>query len=358
LSRALKSGGRAVTATVIETKGSTPRKTGSKMVVTSDGACAGTIGGGCAENQVFSLGRELMEHGRAVVLDVNLSLSPDSGSEMICGGRMRILADPWSEADGALAERIAGELVARRSCVLVTAVRGEAVGRGLVAENRALDDGLKALEIPGLDPRVEEAFGSGRPSVTETPGEILVVEPLEPSLSLVLAGAGHIAQPLGVFGKMLGFHVTVLDDRDVFANPMRFPRADRIIVGPFEESLRTLPLDRRTYVVLLTRGHDYDEECLRAVLGSGAAYIGMIGSRRRVRVVVDRLKGQGFAPELFERLHAPVGLDLGAETPAEIALCIAAEIEHVLKGGTGCPLSRKKPPSQGESPGKETIHAG
>jgi xanthine dehydrogenase accessory factor len=355
LACALGSGMRAATATVIETKGSTPRKAGSKMLITSEGGVTGTIGGGCAENQVFNKGRAIMEEGRAVVLDVNLSLSPDSGSEMICGGRMRILVDPWAAGHAPVASRVAEETSERRSCVLVTHADEASITRGVIGEDLAVDEALRRLGIEDLERLVKNALAGDRPYFRETQGTLLTIEPFLPALSLVIAGAGHIAQPLATFGSMLGFHVTVMDDRDIFANPGRFPKAGRIIVGPFEEALRTLPIDRRTYVVLLTRGHDYDEECLRAVITRDAAYLGMIGSRRRVRAVIDKLKAQGFAEDLFERLHAPVGLDLGAETPQEIALCIAAEIEMVMKGGTGCPLSRKFAEQKKTGPPEDVI---
>lgn len=324
LEDALGRGLGAVTATVVETRGSTPRKAGSKMLITSDGEVAGTIGGGCAESQVFSQGRALMEEVSPRVLTVDLTLSPDSGSEMICGGWMKVLAEPWRGADREIAACARDALEKRVPCALVTRISDGAPSRSVVT------DGDEAAQVLARE----------APLFRESPGELLFVEPLLPALSLVIAGAGHIAQPLATLAKMLGFHVTVIDDRDVFANAQRFPGAARVIVGAFGETLKSLPIDGRTFIVLLTRGHDFDEECLEATLGRNAAYLGMIGSRRRVKAVKERLRRRGLGEDLFTDLYAPIGLDLKAETPGEIALSIAAELEMIKRGGTAQHLSR------------------
>ena len=150
---------------------------------------------------------------------------------------------------------------------------------------------------------------------------------------LVVVGAGHIAQPLATFAEVLDFHVTVLDDRPTYANRERFPRADEIIVGGYAESLASLNLDTGTYIVLVTRGHVHDMLCLEHVVGLPVAYVGMIGSRRRVRTVMQNLRDRGCDTAALSRVHAPVGLDIGAHTPAEIALAIMAEIVNLRRGG-------------------------
>ena len=152
--------------------------------------------------------------------------------------------------------------------------------------------------------------------------------------SLVIVGAGHIAQPLAAMGRLCDFTVTVLDDRAQFANRQRFPQAERVIAGPLAETLRGLPLDRDTYVVLITRGHQHDVECLLEIVDAPLAYLGMIGSRRRVRGVFELLEEErGIRREKLRRVYAPIGLDIGAKTPAEIALTIMAEVIKVTRGG-------------------------
>ncbi len=172
------------------------------------------------------------------------------------------------------------------------------------------------------------------------PGVEVFLEVHHPDPELVIAGGGHIARPLCRLGALLGLRVTVLDDRPGFAEPERFPEADRVLKVDFAEPFAELRLHRRSHVVLVTRGHRYDYECLRAVLRHDPlpGYVGMIGSRRRVRATFRHLLEEGIGRERLAAVHAPVGLDLGAEGPEEIALSIAAEIVLRRRGGTGRPL--------------------
>ena len=161
---------------------------------------------------------------------------------------------------------------------------------------------------------------------------------------LIIVGAGHIAIPLASIAATCDFEVTVLDDRPQYAHPDRFPTAKSVIAGPFREELGKLrdagALDSHTYIVLVTRGHSYDVESMLEVLDEPLAYIGMIGSKRRIRAVFELLeREQGIAPEKFDRVHAPIGLDIGARTPAEIAICIMAEIINIMRNGPAVSLS-------------------
>jgi xanthine dehydrogenase accessory factor len=158
---------------------------------------------------------------------------------------------------------------------------------------------------------------------------------------LYVVGAGHIAVPLVKIAKILDFHVTVIDDRLQYANRERFAEADQVLVGDMGEALAGLAITPSTYIVLITRGHKYDEPCLRVIIHSKAKYIGMIGSKRRVRACFERFKkDERIAEEVIERVYAPIGLDLNAETPEEIALAILAEIVKVRRGGKAQSLSR------------------
>lgn len=150
---------------------------------------------------------------------------------------------------------------------------------------------------------------------------------------LIIVGAGHIAVPLAAMAKLLDFEVTVLDDRPQFATSERFPCADRILLGPYRETLTGIPIDSDTYIVLVTRGHVHDQACLEQVLDYSAAYIGMIGSKVRVRTVMKHARDNGHDISKLRRVYAPVGLDIGSQTPAEIALAIMAEIVNVRRGG-------------------------
>jgi len=167
----------------------------------------------------------------------------------------------------------------------------------------------------------------------------LFIEVAVPRPSLLIVGAGHVGQSLAQMGKLMGFWVVVLDDRPDYANAERFPEADEIIAADFIETLRDYPITDTAYVVLVTRGHRYDEQSLRQILNSSAAYIGMIGSRRRVATILRHLAEEGYPPERLQQVYSPIGLDIGGETPEEIALSIMAEIVKVRRGGRGQSLA-------------------
>ena len=184
---------------------------------------------------------------------------------------------------------------------------------------------LVALELPEVGSKVEVFF-----EVMPSPPKLIVV------------GAGHIAVPLVKFAKILDFHVTVIEDRILFANRERFPDADEILVGDMALTLKGLPITPSTYIVLITRGHKYDEPCLREIIHSPAKYIGMIGSRRRIKACFERFRDEEkIAEEVIQRVYAPIGLDISTETPEEIALSILAEIIKVRRGGKAQSLSGK-----------------
>jgi xanthine dehydrogenase accessory factor len=171
----------------------------------------------------------------------------------------------------------------------------------------------------------------------------IYVERWAPPPELVIVGAGHIAQPLAIVGRLLDFRVSVLDDRPEFATRERFPGADRVLVADFADLLAGIDIGPRTSLVLVTRGHRHDYDCLRALARTGAepAYIGMIGSSRRVRAAFEQLAAEGVEAGWLARIHAPLGLDIGAETPAEIAIAVGAEIVLATRGGSGRPLSER-----------------
>jgi xanthine dehydrogenase accessory factor len=157
---------------------------------------------------------------------------------------------------------------------------------------------------------------------------------------LIVVGAGHIAVPLVKLAKVLDFHVIVIDDRLLYANRERFPDADEVLVGDMAQMLKERTITPSCYIVLITRGHAYDEPCLRVVLPSQAKYIGMIGSRRRIKACFQRFRDEDkISEELIEKVYAPIGLDIATETPAEIALSILAEVTKVRRGGEAASLS-------------------
>jgi xanthine dehydrogenase accessory factor len=236
--------------------------------------------------------------------------------------------------------------------VVVRADRAELLGRRLVIARGAQGDVVThgSLGSAPLDAAaaalIREAFDN--PRARDGLREIdaggssaeLYMEVRRPVQELIVVGAGHIAQPMAHLGSLLGFRVIVLDDRPDFATRERFPDADRLIQADFSDPFADVLLHERTHILLVTRGHKYDYECLLRALRTDPppAYIGMIGSRRRVRATYVQLVDEGFGRDLIDRIHAPVGLDIGAETPEEIAVAVAAELVMLRRGGTGVPL--------------------
>ncbi len=237
--------------------------------------------------------------------------------------------------------------------VLATVVEADngAVEAGekiLIRDGRAVlgsigDDRLAAAIVAEAASRLKEEKSKLVPLALAGGGSAEVFfEVLPAPPKLVVVGAGHIAVPLVKLAKILDFHVTVLDDRILFANRERFPDADSIRVGDMAEELKGMAITPSTYIVLITRGHKYDETCLREIIHSDAKYIGMIGSRRRIKACFERFKNEEkIAEEVIARVYAPIGLDIGTETPEEIALSIMAEIVKIRRGGQAKSMSGK-----------------
>ena len=182
---------------------------------------------------------------------------------------------------------------------------------------------LVSLDIPDAGGRLQIFF------------EVMPAPP-----KLIVVGAGHIAVPLAKIAKVVDFHVTVIDDRLLYANRERFPDADEVLVGDMAQMLKEMTITPSCYIVLITRGHKYDEPCLREIIHSQAKYIGMIGSRRRIKACFQRFRDEEkIAEEMIERVYAPIGLNIATETPAEIALSILGEVIKVRRGGKAASLS-------------------
>ena len=368
--RVLQGGKPFVLATVVNVRGSTPREVGAKMIVRDDGQF-GTIGGGCGEAEVFRKARVLLEErAEARLAEVDLTGDFDQQEIGTCGGIMDVFIDRWSpEADLPLAKKLADAADRNRPAALLTVVdpgiNGVRVGSRTVVDPAHREVAVLApvgLEAFALEQVAERAADShaGLVEVGETGlkhttriapngAPRIFIDPIAGAQRLIIVGAGHIAQPLASMGSMLGFHVTVIDDRHQFANRERFPTANEIIVKPFRNAIESLMLDKHCFLVSVTRGHAYDEEAVEAALRQPCGFVGMIGSRRRVKTTLDRLIEAGIPRERAEQVHAPLGLDLGAETPEEIAVAIIAEIIRERRTGVrdvltmGVKLGRLKP---------------
>jgi xanthine dehydrogenase accessory factor len=304
-------------ATVINVRGSTPREVGAKMLVHETGQ-TGTIGGGCGEAEVFRKARILLTEGeRSRLAEVDLT------------GDLEQTAALLTVIEGGAAPLVGG------TKTLINPARECGDREGLFLNEAALAQ-LRQLAQVGSPALLElDTTGGVHPVVRLDPSTAtrVFLDPVGATQHLIIAGAGHIAQPLASLGSMLGFRVTIIDDRASFANRERFPTADQIIVKPFAAAVDSLKLDRHCYLVSVTRGHAFDDETIRAALRQPAGFIGMIGSRRRVRATLARLEEEGYDPARLDEIHAPLGLDIGAETPEEIALSIMAEIIRERRTG-------------------------
>lgn len=364
-----RAGTPVAVATIIQAKGSTPREVGAKMVVRGEGLLMGTVGGGCGEAQVLWDAVRVLEQGPPMISQVDLTGELSDRSQTNCGGIMDVFIDRmrWEEpAAVGLPARETVEVITdaaakREGLVLATVVGGQGRLQRVPAGSKWIvhQDGrlLGTLEDPALRAGIVReaaaalAAGQSRRVHLDDDGVVvhgperdqavldLFLEVLAAPLEVLIVGAGHIAVPLAKMAKLLEFEVTVLDDRASFANRERFPEADRVISGNIEGVLRQYPVGPSTHLVLVTRGHQLDEEALKVVIGKGAAYLGMIGSRRRVKEVFRHLRDAGVPEDLIRRVHAPIGLDIGAETPAEIATAVMGEIVKVRRGGRAQSLS-------------------
>jgi len=348
--RLLQQGQRGALATVVQTHGSTPQKVGAQAIFLETGRVLGTIGGGCLEAEARRRALDSLQTGEAQLFKLHLNDDFGWDDGLICGGTAQIWVEPLPARELSLLEKTVALVEQRQPAVLTTVVQAPDPalwGRRILAQPEGPVEGAvpEALRA-ALAARTAEVLAGPEPvwvSLTLPDGtEVgLYSEPLRPRPELIICGAGHIGAAVCHLGAWLDFAVTVIDDRSDFANAERLPEADRILVGDPAEALRQLPLGEDSYVVIVTRGHRHDAQCLRACIRSKAGYLGMIGSRRKVKLIFDELLQEGLAtPEELARVHAPIGLNIGGTTVEEIAVSIAAELVAVRSGqGVGQKMS-------------------
>lgn len=275
--------------------------------------------------------------------------------------------DAGEIAEAVLAARRGGPAVLVATVIAAPEARGERVGAKMLVRRdgsaagtlgaEALDEGVKresmdAFRRHGVEVVYLSVTGERveRRDDEASDAYQVMLEVHESPASLLIIGGGHVGKALATIGDLCGFSVEIVDDRPEYANEERFPEADRITCGRFDEVLADYPIDANMYVVCVTRGHRHDETSLRLVAESGAAYIGMIGSKRRVGAVLQHLVEEGVDPAAVERVHTPIGLDIGAETPEEIAVSVMAEIIMARRGGSGGSMRAAKGRKHGVAP--------
>lgn len=310
-----RSGRGAAIATVVETWGSAPRQAGSQLAISGEGELVGSVSGGCVEGAVVAEALEALEDGRPRLLSFGVSDEDAFSVGLACGGTIRVLVEPVATGDG-VPETLLAELVAARAARRPVAV--------------VTDIETWARQLAGPDEEgLAEMFRRDRSGMLDD-RRLAVIH--NPPLRLAVIGAGHIAQPLVRMARLAGFDPFLIDPRETFASAARFP-GERISHDWPDEALAALAPDARTAVVALSHDPKIDDPALEVALRSDAFYIGALGSTRTHAKRVARLGAAGFSEAEISRIHAPVGLDIGAVTPAEIAVATLAEITRALRRG-------------------------
>ncbi len=320
--KALSRGEDAVLCSIIASSGSTPRGKGAKMAVFEDGSTLGTVGGGAVEYHSILTAKEALREKTGFSKGFDLSPNQTADIGMICGGKVVVYFQFFSgkdEPERKKLEHIVSLLDKNEDAWLITLVsEGRQVGLGVYEEK----EGLKYVDLPLED--VRPLLKSSGVLQKQEPS--FYVEPLVQSGYVYVFGGGHVAQELVPVLAHVGFRPVVYEDREMFAAAELFPKAAAKIVGPFTDIFKKIAITRKDYVAIMTRGHQADYQVLEQVMRTDACYIGMIGSKHKIASTFKRLVEAGIDEAELSRIHSPIGLPIQGETPAEIAISIAAEM--------------------------------
>jgi xanthine dehydrogenase accessory factor len=347
---------------LVETRGSTPQKAGATMLVFPDGSQAGTLGGGCVEAEVKRRALQLLDQGAREILTFQLDGDYGWDDGLICGGRMSMLVDPVRPGDDVGYFETLNELIATdEGCTEAVLFDPDKAGGGTAGDRYLLDRAGRVVAARVVEGGRRKAEGGGRKSEvgTVTPPLTTHHSPLTTSAiprsllehlrdlttrprpyvaggvsylprlkrcRLVIVGGGHVGQKVAELAADADFDIWVIDDREQYCNPDRFPFAKRLIVADIDAALSGLDVDESTFCIIVTRGHNHDEEALYHLAEKPAKYVGLIGSRRKIKLIFEDLLREGISPEALERVHAPLGFDIGSQTVPEIAVSIVAEL--------------------------------
>ena len=347
-------GRKFAVATVVRTQGSTPQVVGAKLVVVEDdarGKAAGTLGGGCVEADAIDAAREVLARGGNSLRAYELTEDLAWNTGLVCGGTMWILVERGDDALAGNGRPMIDDLVraagGESPMVITTLLRRS--GRDVHFAGRMFVDGNGAatgsLGDAAIDRQATEAavsqirHGSARLYSLDE-GRDVLIEPVSSKPHVVVAGGGHVALAIARQALLLDFNVTIVEDRPEFADPSRFGGAS-VLEGDVPTTLGSLDYGWNSFVVIATRGHKLDADCVMAVVKTNAQYIGLLGSRRKTVLIEKMLREEGIADDRIAVIHAPVGLDLGGRTPAEIALSVMAEITQLRYRASGKHLSAR-----------------
>ncbi|UCC39876.1 MAG: XdhC family protein [Candidatus Aminicenantes bacterium] len=328
---------------IVDTVGSAPQVPGASALFSSEGLIEGTLGGGLLEFDAKKKALEALDKKSSLISEFSLREDVSAEEGAICGGEVRILIDASPEEHRDAFHNLSQSLEGRQPGVLATFInklsdKSVSLLRYWVERGEEIQPDIE-LQHPLLQEEIKNALSEGDPKLLKIKEEqfpekaeerLLFLEPIFPLPRLVIAGAGHIGQVVAHLGSLLNFEVTVIDDRPEFANEERLPDTDHIIVDEIGKAIQNFPVSPETYMVIVTRGHRCDADALRECITSEAAYIGMIGSRRKINLMREQFLEKGWATaSQFDRVHAPIGIDIQSKTVEEIAISIAAQLAFV-----------------------------
>ncbi|MDR2018259.1 MAG: XdhC family protein [Syntrophobacterales bacterium] len=316
----LAKGMTGAVATIAYKLGAAPRGEGAKMFVGEDGKFFGTVGGGCLEAEVWQEAGKVVKTGEARFVRYRMNEEEIENDGMICGGNVDIFLEPLLERHRDLYDVVSNLEKKGRRALIVTRFGKDYFSKSLIdTYGGRWGDPITEIEAEGY----RQFFTEKHPKVL---GDSTVIEPISIASTVYIFGAGHISRYLAQVVKMVDFNVVVIDDREEFANKERFPDADKVIVSDFQAVFDVLDYVGDVYVVIVTRGHNHDAYILEEALKKPSKYIGMIGSKRKIQMVYDYLRGKGIEEVVLRAVHAPIGVKINSETPQEIAVSIVAEL--------------------------------
>ncbi len=319
LVRLLNEGRACALITILRASGSVPREAGTNAIVDASGALYGTIGGGLLEAKAKTLALECLQTQRAEVFDFQFSGNSAQGNAPICGGQLRVLVDPHTKVHAEVYKRVVADLEAHQRGVLLT-----------VLSKRTRQTEVRWItQTASENDMVQAAFKAATAVYFSVPDEDNegIAQLLAPTQLLLIAGGGHVGQALAWQAPLVGFRVAVFDDRAEFCESALYPENTILRSGELEEFFDEFPLTQDTFIALVGRNHQVDMQALKLCLCAPVAYLGMMGSQRKVELMRRELND-----ELFYRLHAPIGINIGAQTVPEIAASIVAELIAVRRG--------------------------
>lgn len=350
LIKSLEENRPCVLATAIRTQGSTPQKVGTKLLVRDDGSTAGTIGGGCVEHdiQIEAMNLLMDKNSQPFVREYEMNEEMAAEQGLVCGGTMWFLIEPvWQpEPYISYARQILDAYEGKPYLAIASLVKSTSgisiqVGTKIIIESDGSQTG--SLGIEALDNLTASTAmsmmkeGIHHFMLRDKESEVFI-EVFGTPLTLVVFGAGHIGKSLSRMTRLMGFRSIIVDDREDYANAENFPEADEVLAMDFVESMKRLPLNPGAAVVVATRGHRHDYYVLKELIKYPVGYVGMVGSKRKQLLIYEELFAGGVPLEPLLKIKSPVGLNIGARTPEEIALSIMAEILMWRNGGDGRPL--------------------